>query len=239
MRIANLDSIHYRRVIQLSHTIHSDIPLWEGDPIVQFNDVATIEHDGYHLRQFTIGEHSATHMNAPSSFFDDGQGIDSYSPETLIHPIIVIDVSEKVKTDPNYVISLDDIQIWEQQYGAILTGTLALFYTGWQHRWHTPKDFLNIDSTGIANFPGIGEQTTHFLLTKRHITGIGIDTHGVDPGKDITYATNKQILSQHGIVLECLTNLDQLPAKGATLVIGILSLHQGSGSPVSAMAFIN
>lgn len=113
-----------------------------------------------------------------------------------------------------------------------------MFYTGWQHRWQTFKRFLHIDSTGMANFLGVSKQTTHFLLTKRHITDIGIDTHGVNPGKDDTYATNKQILSQHGIVLECMTNLDQLPAKGATLMIGVLPLHQGSGSPVSAMTLI-
>jgi kynurenine formamidase len=39
-------------------------------------------------------------------------------------------------------------------------------------------------------------------------------------------------------VLENLTNLDQLPATKITLIIGILKLTGGSGSPVSVLALI-
>jgi kynurenine formamidase len=37
-------------------------------------------------------------------------------------------------------------------------------------------------------------------------------------------------------VLENLTNLDQLPPKDITLMIGILRLRGGSGSPASVLA---
>jgi len=67
---------------------------------------------------------------------------------------------------------------------------------------------------------------------------MGIDTHGVDPGQDETFATNMQIAEHNGIALECLGGLDQLPPTGATLVVGALPLKEGSGSPVSVLAFI-
>lgn len=73
---------------------------------------------------------------------------------------------------------------------------------------------------------------------ERKIAGVGIDTHGVDPGQDETYATNVQVSAQQGIILECLAHVDQLPATGSTLVVGILRLQGGSGSPASVMAFI-
>ena len=38
------------------------------------------------------------------------------------------------------------------------------------------------------------------------------------------------------MILECLNNLERLPATGATLVIGRLPLVGGSGSPASVLA---
>jgi kynurenine formamidase len=42
----------------------------------------------------------------------------------------------------------------------------------------------------------------------------------------------------HLIAVECMANLDQLPATGATLVLAPLQLQNGSGSPLSIMAFV-
>lgn len=67
---------------------------------------------------------------------------------------------------------------------------------------------------------------------------MGIDTHGVDPGQDNTFATNRLVLEKPRIILENLTNLDQLPPKGTTLAIGILRLRGGSGSPVGVLALV-
>jgi kynurenine formamidase len=67
---------------------------------------------------------------------------------------------------------------------------------------------------------------------------VGIDTHGVDGGLDPTFATNRQVLAEQGLVLECLTNLDQLPTVGIVLAIAPLRLRNGSGSPVSVLALV-
>src|SRR5947199_247039 len=56
------NSITYPRVVDLSQVISPSIPLWPGDPHVVFKVVATMNKSGYHLRSYTIGEHSATHM---------------------------------------------------------------------------------------------------------------------------------------------------------------------------------
>src|SRR5690606_13973649 len=79
-----MQHIKFRKVIDLSHVITPNIPLWPGDPAVEFTPVANFDTDGYYLRSFRIGEHSATHMNAPNSFHADGIGIDQYEPESLV-----------------------------------------------------------------------------------------------------------------------------------------------------------
>lgn len=223
------------KVVSLSHPISPRIPLWPGDPPVAFEDIASLEQDGYFLRRFSMGEHSATHMNAPNSFFANGMGIEGYQPQDLVRPAVVIDV--RARSTPDYEISVQDIEDWERQHGLIEAGSVVLMYTGWQHLWNDPTAFFGQDAQG-SHFPGFGEAAIGFLLAQRQIAGVGIDTHGVDPGQSSTFATNRAVLAGNGIVLECLTNLDQLPAKGATLVIGVLALEGGSGSPASVMALI-
>src|SRR6476469_3490735 len=68
-------TINYSRVIHLSHGINPQIPQWPNDPPVEFEPAAELDKDGYYLRRFSMGEHSATHINAPNSFHADGVGI--------------------------------------------------------------------------------------------------------------------------------------------------------------------
>jgi len=231
-------AIAYSRVIHLSHIIHQQIPRWDNDPPVEFSTVAQLETDGYYLRRFSLGEHSATHINAPNSFYPNGVGIDQYSAESLVVSAVVIDIRQQVSVNSDYALTPADISLWEQQYGNIPPESVVILYTGWQEKWQNPTAFFNKDSSGSLHFPGFSKEATEFLLTQRQISGIGIDTHGVDAGQDTSFATNRLVLEQAGIVLENLTNLDQLPAIGTTLIIGILRLQNGSGSPAAIIALI-
>lgn len=230
--------ITYSRVVHLSHTIDTGIPLWKGDPPVEFETVAELDKDGYYLRRFSLGEHSATHMNAPNSFYADGVSIDRYPANSLILPAVTISIREQALSHPDCVLSTDNILAWEQQNGKIPSNCIVLLHTGWQEKWLDENAFFNWDSHGGMHFPGFGSEATKFLLEERQIAGVGIDTHGVDAGQETTFATNFLVLKEPRIVLENLTNLDQLPPKGTTLVIGVLRLKDGSGSPAAVMALI-
>ncbi|RCJ15181.1 cyclase [Nostoc sp. ATCC 43529] len=231
-------SITYTRVIHLSHVIDLDIPQWTGDPPVEFETVAESNNDGYYLRRFSLGEHSATHINAPNSFYSHSIGIDQYPAQSLVVPAVVIDIREAVKANFDYALAIADILAWEEQYGEIPADCVVILNTGWQKKWFDKNAFFNQDAEGISHFPGFGSDAAQFLLEQRQIAGVGIDTHGVDPGQDSSFATNRLVLEQPRIVLENLTNLDQLPPLGTTLAIGILRLRGGSGCPVGVLAFV-
>ena len=234
----NQRQISYSRAIHLSHIIDENIPLWSGDPSVKFKTLADWKKDGYYLRKFSMGEHSATHINAPISFSENGAGIDEYSADSLVLPAVVIDICDSVAVDSDYMLSIDDIQAWENQHGEIGSGYLVLLRTGWQEKWHNEKTFLNKDVRGNMHFPGFGVDAAKLLIEKRNIAGIGIDTHGVDGGKDTSFSVNRLILNKPRIVLENLTNLEQLPHTGITVVLGILRLQGGSGSPGGVIALV-
>jgi kynurenine formamidase len=231
-------TITIRRIVHLSHIIDPTIPLWPGDPSVKFETVAELDKDGYYLRRFSLGEHSATHMNAPNSFYPQGMSIDQYPAESLIAQAVVIDIRQQAATNPDYALTLADVLAWEQQYGQIPPKSVVLLFTGWQSKWSDQGAFFHQDASGGMHFPGFGSEATQFLLKERQIAGIGIDTHGVDSGQDTTFAINRLVLEQPHIVLENLTNLDQLPAIGTILVMGILRLLGGSGSPVAVLALL-
>ncbi|MDZ7966284.1 MAG: cyclase family protein [Nostoc sp. DedSLP03] len=232
------NSITYTRVIHLSHVIDIDIPQWSGDPTVEFETVAELNNDGYYLRRFSLGEHSATHINAPNSFHSSAVGIDQYPAQSLVVPAVVINVCQATAVNPDYALTVADVLAWEAEYGEISAGCVVILNTGWQKKWLDKSAFLNHDAQGIPHFPGFGSDATQFLLDRRQIVGVGIDTHGVDPGQDNSFTINRLVLEQPRIVLENLTNLDQLPPKGTTLAIAPLRLRGGSGSPVGVLAFV-
>jgi kynurenine formamidase len=234
----NQNTITYSRIIHLSHIIDIDIPQWPGDPPVEITTVANIPQDGYYLRRFSLGEHSATHINAPKSFHDNGVGIDQYSAESLVLPGVVMDICDTATVNPDYSLTIADVLHWEKEHGKITAGSLVLLHTGWEDKWLNKTAFFNRDAEGIMHFPGFGYDVTQFLLEERQIAGLGIDTHGVDSGQDNSFTINSLVLAQERIVLENLTNLQQLPPKGTTLMIGVLRLRDGSGSPVGVLALV-
>jgi len=236
---SNGNTISYSRVVDLSHAISPSIPLWPGDPHVVMKVVATMKKDGYYLRSFTIGEHSATHMNAPNSFIaGNSEAITSYPATQRVVPAVVIDIRDKAAQNADYQLTKQDVLDWEAKHGKIAPNWFVILFTGWEDKWNDPKAFINQDAKRNLHFPGFAGATTKWLLAERQISGVGIDTHGVDPGLDTSYATNTQIAKAHKIAIECMANLDQLPPKGATLVLGPLQLTNGSGSPASIVAFI-
>ena len=229
--------IAYRRVVDLSHPITPDIPLWPGDPAVEFHDVSHPAQHGYFLRRFAMGEHTGTHLVSPATYYDDGIDPDGVTPESLVLSAVVIDTSHRASLDPDYTLSTSDVAAWERRHGPIEQNTLVLLNTGWSRFWDQSKRFINIDAHGVMHTPGFGLEAARFLLDWRQAAGLGIDTHGIDPGTDSGLAVGRLTLARSALVLECLNNLNLLPPTGATVVVGRLRLVGGSGSPASVLAF--
>ena len=229
----------YSRLIDLSHTIDQCMPLWPGDPLTEFITVANRDVDGFYLRKISIGEHTGTHLTAPFTFHPNGSSVDQYPLESLVAPGVTVDISDRTSMNPDYTMSVTDLINWERKYGPISNGSIVLALTGWQQKWRAPENYLGIDTMSRLHFPGFSLEAAQFLLDHRRIHGLGIDTHGIDPGLDNTFSVSKLMLQEPRIVLANLTNLNKLPPKGFTLTIGILKLQGGSGSPASVRGSIH
>ena len=110
--------------------------------------------------------------------------------------------------------------------------------TGWQDHWYDQEIYLDADADGVLHFPGISVEATEWLIEKRALGGLGIDTLGVDPAIDEEYKTNTLLLQGHRIHLENMAGLEQLPANGGWIVVGGVQNEGGSGSPATVFGLV-
>ena len=87
------------------------------------------------------------------------------------------------------------------------------------------------------HFPGFGADAAK-LLVKRGIAGIGIDTLSIDYGPSKDFAAHRVMLSAGKYQIENLANLDAMPATGATLVIGVLPVRDGTQAQARVLVLL-
>jgi len=225
------------KVIDLTIPLGPDIVMWPGAPSPEVETLVTIKHDGYFARRVSFFEHSGTHFDAPCHFIEGGKSVEHVPVETLVRPAVVIDISKRIGSDADGELTLAEVQAFEAAHGRIPDGAAILLRTGWEefnsdsHRYAGPE--------GDLHFPGFGVEAAKFLVEERKAVGLGTDTLGIDPGCASTFPVHSQISHPKGLWhLENLQNLKQLPAVGAWIVVGVLPLIGGSGSPARVIALV-
>lgn len=229
-------TVSYTNVANLSHANSPSTPVWPGNPSFAMETVVTIEDDGFYANVLTFHEHTGTHMDAPAHFFADGNTVDLVDPTRLVAPLVVIDITEEAAANEDYALAVEDIMAWEAEYGAIPSGALVTFTSGWDARIDDPEAFVNLDANGVMHFPGFSPEAAEFLVAERSIVGIGTDTLSQDPGNSTDFGTHVAILGAGKYGLEGVANLGTVPASGATVVIGVTNHVAGSGGPARLLA---
>jgi kynurenine formamidase len=232
--------ISFNDIIDLSHTLDPDIPIWPGDPRISIETVATIERDGYALQRLTFGEQSGTHLGSSAHFDRNGIHADDLPLRSFVRTAVCIDVRAIAANDPDYALDREAVASWEAEYGHVPEGSVVLLNTGWSERWNDPDAYLGIDRSHPTahRTPGFGLDAARFLADERGVVGLGIDTHGIDPGADPAFRVNAFWLRGERFHLENLTRLERLPATGITLFIGAPRIARSSGGPARVLALV-
>jgi kynurenine formamidase len=191
----------------------------------------------------TIGEHVGTHLDAPIHWVTgkDGADVSSVTPEQLIGPACVIDKTAETEADPGYLLTVADLEAWEQEHGQIPDRAWVLLRTGWGSRAQDQVAFLNVGEGGPVT-PGPDVEASRWLATERNISGFGVETVGIDAGAaggfDPPFPLHNLLLGAGRLGLTQLANLEQLPLTGALIVVSPLKLVGGTGSPSRVFAFV-
>ena len=156
-------------------------------------------------------------------------------------PLFVIDKSKEVEENPDFILTKQDILDFEAEHGKIPEGSFVAFRSDWSKRWPSQDAMRNLDDQGIQHTPGWGRDALEFLIHERGVAAVGHETFDTDAGLPTAehgLVNEYYLLAEDIYQVEVLSNLDQLPAKGALISISFPNWHQASGSPVRALAIL-
>jgi kynurenine formamidase len=223
------------RFQDLTHTFFAGFPVFTFDPPAR-ETLVTIPSGGFYSQQWTFGEHSGTHMDAPGHFVIGGRLSPQITPQELFVPIVVIDISARAESDPDAVVTVDDVRGFERRHGRIPEGALVCMDSGWADKVRDPLAFKGGPAFPEYHFPGFSEDAAMWLAEERDVTGIGVDTLSLDPGNSSTFPVHVNFLATDRYGLENLNNLDQIPPRGANAYVGLIPWEEGSGGPCRVIA---
>lgn len=240
------------RVVDLTQPLAEDTPVidlppqFASSPGLTMTEISRYDDNGpaWYWNTIELGEHTGTHFDAPVHWVTgkdlSDHATDTIPPERFIGPACVIDVTEAVAKDPDFLLLPEHVEAWEAEHGRIPADSWVLLRTGWSERTD-PAEFLAIADDG-PHSPGFHMDTSTLLAHDRDVLGVGVETVGTDAGQAGTFDPpfpNHTIMHGAGkFGLASLTNLDQLPPTGAIVIAPPLKIAGGSGSPLRVLAIV-
>ncbi|WP_013321862.1 cyclase family protein [Gloeothece verrucosa] len=236
-----------KQTVDLTHAFEPGIPHWPGFPdetrktLYWYEPLEGALGSGFFAQLYCHAGQWGTHVDPPAHFVKGLRTVDQIEVKEMILPLVVIDVHQKVAQNPDYTLTMADIQDWERQHGKIPQGAFVAMRTDWSKRWPSREAMQNKDAQGVAHYPGWSLPVLKYLYEDRKITASGHEPTDTDPGvatsKD-DYSLENYILSQNHYQIELLTNLDQVPENGALAVVTFPKPKGGSGFPARVFAIL-
>ncbi len=230
--------------IDLSHAYDQQTPFWPTADGFVLDTVAygmTPLDYFYSAFSFRSAEHGGTHIDAPIHFAADKRTVDEIPLDQLIGNGVVIDATKQCSEDIDYLITVDDIIVWEEIYGPIPEGSIVLFRTGFGMFWPDKMKYMGTDQKGPAavlllHFPGLHPDAARWLVEERNPKAVGIDTPSIDFGRSSDFMTHRILMEENIPAFENLANLEQLPMTGFVVIALPMKIRGGSGGPLRAIA---
>jgi len=224
-----------QNVVDLTHAMHEDFPTYLGQSQFHRRKQLRYSERGINIDTITTSEHVGTHIDAPLHFSEDGQSVDEIPIASLIAPLCVVDIREKVSADADAELTLDDLMMWTERHGSVPPNACVAMLSGWASFVETAR-FRNADQAGIMHFPGIHPEVADYLLEETEAVGLAVDTLSLDKGISRDFRTHRAWLPAGGWGLECLASLDMVPASGSTIMVGAPKHRGGTGGAARAFA---
>lgn len=212
------------RVIDLTHVISPDMPVYPGTEGPKFLPANSYEKDGFKETLLSFYTHTGTHMDPPAHLFAGRTTLDAFPASHFVGKAVVIDCSDLREGDR---ITMDHVR----RNPAAQEAEYLLFRTGWDRYWGMERYF--------GDYPCITPEVAEYL-TASGKKGVGLDTIGLDPIADVNLTLHKQLFREHDIVIiENLTNLEQLGSDPVTFCALPLKHQDADGSPIRAIAILD
>lgn len=228
----------FGRVVDLTHTLTPDFPTYFGEKQLTVTPKFTYAQHKFNLNEWTVNEHTGTHMDAPLHFSENGLSADRIPVANLFAPLAVIDIRAKAEGNADAQVAPEDIAAYERRHGAIPDGACVAMLSGWD-RHASGAMFRNVGPDGkTMHFPGFHLEAAKYLMERRTVIGLAVDTLSLDFGPSPDFAVHYAWLPTNRWGLEALANLAELPPAGATIVVGGPKVAGASGGPSRVFALV-
>jgi kynurenine formamidase len=226
-------------IIQLPEEFKQALP-FSAEVISKYDD----DGPAWYWQNITLSEHTGTHFDAPCHWVT-GKDIANGSTDTMVvdnmvAPVVVIDCSTEVAADKGFILTIKALENWEAKHGIIPSGSWVFLRSDWR-KVSDPENFTNMLEDG-AHSPGPDVAACKWLIDERDVLGFGCETIGTDAGQafrfEPAYPVHHFFMGAGKYGLQCMTNLDQLPATGAVIISAPLKILNGSGSPLRVLALV-
>lgn len=233
-------------LVDLSYPFNEDTIYWPTATEFTLTQVAEGETEGgyyYAANDFAAAEHGGTHLDAPVHFSRGGDTADEVPLERLVGDAVVVDVSRRALADRDYLITKADLRGWERRNGRIARGSIVLLRTGFGQYWPDAERYLGTaergpDAVPLLHFPGLGEDGARWLVDRRGVKAVGIDTASIDRGQSTDFLSHRVLGAGNTPVFENVAYMDQLPTRGFHVIALPMKIEGGSGGPLRIMAVL-
>jgi len=205
----------------ISVTLSSDVPVWEGDPKLEITPLASMAGgDIANVSHVKMGVHIGTHIDAPIHFVAGRTGIDLIPLSVLMGKCWVCDLSHVQNAITG--VDLEGEHIPEDVQRLLIKTTNS-------NLWNTKganfeRGFIALASSAAA------------WITKRGIKLVGIDYLGIEPFDSVANGapTHKILLSAETVVVEGL-NLSGIAVGEYELICLPIKIKNSDGAPARAV----
>lgn len=208
-------------MIDLSHPIHPEMPVYPGTPQPEFKDMGLFDEYGVYVQRMQFDGHTGTHLDAPAHLIAHADAVADLPIDKFYGTATVIDCSEMAAGGKITLNLLAAVEDWQQH-------DFLIFYSGWCKKWGHQDYF--------SGYPVL-EPALAQALVASGIKGVGLDMISID-AVGAPLDNHRIFLSAGKVIVENLTNLQALAGKTFTFACFPLKLLNGDGSPVRAVAIL-
>ena len=210
------------KIIDLSHPISPNMPVYPGAEPPIFINEGTIDDDGFLEKKIIMYSHTGTHMDAPAHMIKEAKTLDQLPVDHFFGKACIVHVAAR----ENHSIGIDAL---EPHQDLIKHSEFILLNTGWSKFWGSESYF--------HNYPVLSSEAASWL-SNFDLKGCGSDTISPDEIGSTDSPIHNIFLSRNIVIIENLTNLDIVSGNHCTFSCFPLKIEQADGSPVRAVAII-
>lgn len=214
------------QIFDLSHELAAGMfthpglpgPEWEA-----FKTRAEFEQAGgttFQIDRICMVSNTGTYLDSPFHRYADGTDLAGIALSSVVNvPALLVDARGRRDIGPDVLFAALD--------GEDLAGAAVLLHTGGDKNWG--------DESYAADAPYLTADATDWLVVRRPAL-VGIDSVNIDDLADLSRPAHTRLLGDGILILEHLTNLAAVPARGAGLHAAPLAWHGVGTWPVRAYA---